>query len=92
MAEQGPFLGLIENLTAVSKGEVTLKPKEEWLQRLVILLKGSIASGKLVVGMARSIQGKLLHLSSACEGRVARGQAYAFKEAVEFNRRFVGRT
>ena len=87
MAEKGLFLGLIENLTTAGDIEVTLKPKSQWLDRLVTLLQGSISSGKLVVGMARPIQGKLLHLSLACEGRVARGQVYAFKESVELNRK-----
>ena len=71
-AQRRPLLGLIENLNFATEGFATLRPKPQWLARLTTTLQEPLESGKLSV--------MLLDLStSACEGRVARGQVHAFK-------------
>ena len=82
MAQEGPFLGLIESLQCSQSGYVTIQPKPQWLAGLVQGLQTAVETKKLCTGTARSIQGKLLHFSAACEGKVARGQVHAFKDYI----------
>ena len=80
-SEVGPFLGIIEDFSRVNSlhGYIQLQPKPAFVDKLVTKLQETLAKGYLPPGDARSIQGKLLHLANAVEGRVARGQTFAFK-------------
>jgi hypothetical protein len=85
MLTEGPFLGLLEGLQFAPQGFVTIKPKPQWLAKLVDSMQSAVNSNKLTQGEARSLQGKLIHLSSACEGKVSRGQVHGFKEYISCN-------
>jgi hypothetical protein len=85
MSTEGPFLGLIENLGTTPMGIATIKPKPQWLANLVEFMQTTIQANKLTLGEARSLQGKLIHLASACEGRIGRGQVHGFKDFIALN-------
>ena len=61
------------------------EPKPQWLAKVVTSMQSAVESNKLTQGDARSLQGKLIHLSSACEGKVSRGQVHGFKEYISSN-------
>ena len=89
MAVVGPFLGIVEDFTYLHgrecavDGFVRLQPKPAFVEKLVTAISTALDSGQLYPGDARSLQGKLLHFSNCIEGRVARGQMFAFREFLE---------
>jgi hypothetical protein len=84
MSEIGPFLGLIEDLSQLPiTGTVTLSPKQPFVDKLRSTIMGILDSGQMPTGLARTVQGKLIHFSNACEGRISRGQVHAFKDFIK---------
>eukprot|EP00972_Heterocapsa_arctica_P034459 5073473-Heterocapsa_arctica.AAC.1 len=43
----------------------------------------ALQEGRMATGDARSLRGKLLHQAAAYEGRVGRGQCFAFSAHIE---------
>ena len=80
MASRGAFLGIMEDLSLVHiSGQVALRPTDSFHESLRGSINTALTSKKLSATAARSIRGKLLHLSQCCSGKTARGQTFAFE-------------
>ena len=91
MSSKGPFLGFIEDYTLIaSKGIIQTTTKETFKQNLKMMLDKAIDSRVLHPGEARSLQGKVLHQSQGYDGRIGRGQSFAFAEHIKMNNLTIG--
>ena len=84
MGPVGNFLGFVENLScAHTQYTASLTPKDEFVTNIQRQMIAALQSGHLAHGDARSLRGKLLHLSNSMTGRVGRGQTYAFEQLLQ---------
>ncbi len=84
MHPQGVFLGFNEDLSWVhSQGIALLTPKQGFLDGIVKVMRQALSSGTMQHGDARSLRGRLLHLSNSMVGRVGRGQTHAVEHLLQ---------
>ena len=78
---RGPFLGLIEDFFYVntSAAFIQVKPKDAFIDKLVVAMSEAIDSNFYRLETQDLYKGKILHLSNAVAGRVARGQTQPSK-------------
>lgn len=84
MHPKGNFLGFTEDLSRVhSHGTASLTPKQEFVDGITEVMQQALLSGTMQHGDARSLRGRLLHLSNSMVGRVGRGQTYAVEHLLQ---------
>ena len=84
MHPRGNFLGFVEDLSEVhSRAHASLEPKQEFVQGLQTVMAEALESGSMAHGCARSLRGRLLHLSNGMVGRVGRGQTFSFEHLLQ---------
>jgi hypothetical protein len=89
-ANEGPFLGMIEDYSSIlDSGFLIVTTKPAFRSRLIDTLQRVQDSGCLTHGDGLSLRGRLLHQASAYEGRVGRGQVFAFSEHLREESMFV---
>jgi len=84
MHPRGSFLGFVEDLSQVhSHACASLEPKQEFVQGLQAVMTEALETGSMAHGCARSLRGRLLHLSNGMTGRVGRGQTFSFEHLLQ---------
>ena len=53
------------------------------------MIDKALNSGRLTTGEARSLQGKILHQAEGYDGRIGRGQAFAFTDHIKKESSFI---
>ena len=83
MAQEGPFLGFMEDYSPIpSSGAILFSTKQVFKENLLDMIDKALSSGRLTTGEARSLQGKILHQAEGYDGRIGRGQAFAFTDHI----------
>jgi hypothetical protein len=84
MAPSGIFLGFTEDLSEVHDlGIVKLTPKPEFIKTVTQAIESALTTRTLQHGEARSLRGKIIHMSNGMTGRVGRGQTFAFEHLLQ---------
>ena len=83
MSQEGPFLGFMEDYSLIpSTGAIMFSTKQVFKENLLNMIDKALNSGRLSTGEARSLQGKILHQAEGYDGRIGRGQAFAFTDHI----------
>jgi hypothetical protein len=83
MSEAGPFLGFMEDYASIpSQGVIYFSTKQVFRENLLAMMEKALGTGRLSTGEARSLQGKILHQAEGYDGRIGRGQAFAFADHI----------
>ena len=81
---EGTFLGIVEDFSQCHiGGTATLRPRPEVELGMQNAINDALSTGILKPQKANSMRGKLIHLTSSYEGRVGRGQTFAFQSHIE---------